>query len=80
MAVISSASVFSSGSRPANGKAILVPRSFLFKRFGLDYVRLAGKDGTTTDVVVQTGRPESAGDGSIEILSGLAAGDRLVQP
>jgi RND family efflux transporter MFP subunit len=61
-------------------QAILVPRSFLFKRFGLDYVRLAGKDGTTTDVVVQTGRPQSAGDGSIEILSGLAAGDRLAQP
>ena len=61
-------------------QTILVPRSFLFKRFGLDYVRLAGKDGATTDVVVQTGRPQGAGDGSIEILSGLAAGDRLVQP
>jgi RND family efflux transporter MFP subunit len=61
-------------------QAILVPRNFLFKRFGLDYVRLAGKDGTTTDVVVQTGHPQGAGDDSIEILSGLAAGDRLVQP
>ena len=61
-------------------QAVLVPRSFVFKRFGLDYVRLAGKDGTATDVVVQTGRAESTGDGAIEILSGLAPGDRLVQP
>lgn len=62
-------------------QAFLVPRRFLFKRFGLDYVRLAGKDGTATDVVVQTGRAESAGDDdAIEILAGLSAGDRLVQP
>jgi RND family efflux transporter MFP subunit len=61
-------------------QAVLVPRSFVFKRFGLDYVRLSGKDGTASDVVVQTGRAESTGDGAIEILSGLAPGDRLVQP
>ena len=61
-------------------QAILVPRRFVFKRFGLDYVRLAGKDGTTTNVVVQTGRAESTGDDSIEILLGLTAGDQLVQP
>ena len=60
--------------------AILVPRGFLLKRYGLDYVRLAGKDGTTTDVVVQTGHVDSTGDGSIEILAGLASGDRLVLP
>jgi RND family efflux transporter MFP subunit len=61
-------------------QTFVVPRRFLFKRFGLDYVRLAGKDGTTADVVVQTGRTEGTRDDSIEILAGLAAGDRLVQP
>ena len=61
-------------------QAVLVPRSFVFKRYGLNYVRVAGKNGAATDVVVQTGRAESAGDGSIEILSGLTAGDQLVQP
>ncbi len=33
-----------------------VPGSYVFKRFGLDYVRLKKTDGSTADVVVQTGR------------------------
>jgi len=60
----------------------LVPRSFIFKRYGLDYVRLTAKDGSTEDVVVQTGR-NLADEGSgemIEVLAGLEAGDRLVRP
>lgn len=61
-------------------QTIVVPRQFVTKRFGLDYVRLASKDGTTTDVIVQTGRINGSGGGTIEILAGLSAGDRLVQP
>jgi hypothetical protein len=58
--------------------AFLVPRAFVFKRFGLDYVRLAGRDGGT-DVVVQTGS-EVRPDDKIEILAGVAPGDKLVRP
>lgn len=59
-----------------------VPRAYVFKRFGLDFVRLAGKDGEHTDVIVQTGREEKIADGKnkIEVLAGVAQGDRLVAP
>lgn len=57
------------GTRPA----IIVPPEFLFRRFGLNYVRLA--DGT--DVVVQPGQRRPEG---VEILSGLQSGDELVMP
>jgi RND family efflux transporter MFP subunit len=52
----------------------LVPPDFLFRRFGLTYAKL--KDGP--DVVVQPG--QSMQDGTVEILSGLKAGDILVTP
>ncbi|TAN59313.1 MAG: efflux RND transporter periplasmic adaptor subunit [Rhodospirillales bacterium] len=52
----------------------LVPSDFLFRRFGLAYVRL--KDGP--EVVVQPG--QAMPDGTVEILSGLKAGDLLVTP
>lgn len=60
----------------------VVPRTLVFKRFGLDYVRLEKPDGTTTDVVVQTGRglKDASGRDEIEILAGVAAEDVLVQP
>lgn len=62
--------------------AYVVPRSYVFRRFGIDYVRLDRGGGGSADVVVQTGRPLEGADGgqSIEILTGIAAGDRLVQP
>lgn len=62
--------------------AYVVPRSYVFRRFGIDYVRLDRGGGGSADVVVQTGRPLEGRDGgqSIEILTGIAAGDRLVQP
>ena len=68
----------SAGMRPA----LLVPRAYVFERFGVDYVRLRRKDGTHADVIVQTGRKTQAADGQerVEVLAGLAAGDRLVQP
>jgi RND family efflux transporter MFP subunit len=61
-------------------KAYLVPQSLVFRRYGLDYVRLSTPAGTTSDVVVQTGRAGAAANGMIEILSGVATGDELVQP
>jgi RND family efflux transporter MFP subunit len=63
--------------------AIIVPRAYLFKRFGLDYARIQGTDGKTVDAVVQLGQPphlEDQGAGLIEVLAGLRPGDRLVKP
>lgn len=59
----------------------LVPRSFIFKRYGLDYVRLEAKGGSPEDVVVQTGRSaDDAATEMVEVLAGLEAGDKLVRP
>ena len=59
----------------------VVPRDYIFKRFGLDYVRLQKDDGTIADVVVQTGRDVKNGAANeIEVLSGVHAGDKLVRP
>jgi len=54
-------------------QALVLPEKFIFRRFGVSYVRL--KSGE--DVVVQVGQPV---DGGIEILSGLRAGDVAVMP
>jgi len=63
-------------------QGFVVPSAFLTTRFGTDYVTLQQGDGKTIEVPVQRGRdtrltgiPEA-----IEILSGIAAGDVLVQP
>jgi RND family efflux transporter MFP subunit len=63
-------------------RAYVVPRDFVFSRYGLDYVRLAGEDGAQADVVVQTGRTIKGADGAerVEVLAGVTAGDRLVRP
>jgi RND family efflux transporter MFP subunit len=66
------------GTRPG----FVVPGSFIETRFGLDYVRLRGPDGSVADAPVQQGEPQpspTTPDG-IEILSGVHAGDVLVQP
>jgi hypothetical protein len=61
--------------------AIIIPRDYVFRRYGLDYVKLASADGAPADVVVQPGRPITfEGEAGIEILSGLVPGDRLVRP
>jgi RND family efflux transporter MFP subunit len=61
--------------------AIVVPREYVFRRFGLDFVRLQLQDGKTADIVVQPGQPVRLdGEGDIEILAGLKAGDKLVRP
>ena len=61
--------------------AIVVPSSFIVTRFGIDYARVR-KDGEVIDVPVQRGRlmPRPDMPDALEILSGLKAGDVLVQP
>ncbi|HET6183295.1 MAG TPA: efflux RND transporter periplasmic adaptor subunit [Acetobacteraceae bacterium] len=63
-------------------RTYVVPADFVFTRSGLDFVMLRGPDGTTTEVPVQTGRPlpTPAMPDGLEILSGLAPGEVLVQP
>ncbi len=63
-------------------RTIVVPSAYLFRRFGLDYVRLDESGGKSIDVVVQPGQPASLEDGGAgtEVLAGLKQGDRLVRP
>ena len=67
----------SAGSR----EVLLIPPDYTFRRFGLHYVRLA-RDGTAPlEVVVELGQQrENDGQAMVEVLSGLAEGDRLVRP
>ena len=55
-------------------QAIIIPRRFVSTRFGVDYIRLARGEETP----VQTAPGPDAG--TVEILSGLVAGDRIVPP
>lgn len=63
-------------------RAIVVPASFVFTRFGLDYVRLKGRDEAVLDTPVQRGLPlpTPAMPDGLQILSGLSAGEVLVRP
>jgi RND family efflux transporter MFP subunit len=63
-------------------RAYIVPAHFILTRFGLDYAKLRGADGKTIEVPVQRGREHPRPDmpDALEILSGLHAGDVLVQP
>lgn len=67
----------SGGERPA----FVIPSSYVKTRFGIDYVELRQGDGTI-DVPVQRGRDRPTPDlpDGLEILSGIRAGDQLVQP
>lgn len=56
---------------------IFIPAAFIDTRYGVDYVRVQSADEAPHDVVVQRG--ETRGD-AVEILSGVSAGDVLVQP
>ena len=58
-------------------QTFIVPSSYVYRRAGVNYVRLAGGD----EIVVQPGEIREAGDApSVEILSGLKEGDTLVAP
>jgi RND family efflux transporter MFP subunit len=67
----------SGGSRPA----FVIPSSYVTTRFGVDYVKLR-QDERAVMVPVQRGREMPSPDlaNGLEILSGIRAGDRLVQP
>lgn len=56
-------------------QALVVPRSYLVTRYGIDYARLVRPDGTPSDIPVQTTAGPSAS--TVEILAGLRAGDVL---
>ena len=58
-------------------RTIIVPASYVYRRAGVNYVRLASGD----EVVVQPGETRDDGDvKGVEILAGLKDGDRLVAP
>lgn len=62
--------------------AIVVPTTFVFRRFGLDYVRLAADKGAPIDIVVQLGEaaPIAGSEPGIEVLAGLKPGDTVLKP
>ena len=62
--------------------AVVVPQQFVVSRGGYDFVALAQPQGPPLDVVVQLGRPivVAGSPPEVEILSGLSAGDAVVQP
>lgn len=61
--------------------SFVLPRELTFKRFGLDFVRLAAAD-RPVDVVVQLGEavPEDTQGQLVEVLAGLKAGDKVLRP
>ncbi len=63
-------------------QSFIVPGSFIITRFGIDYARIRKSDNTIIDVPVQRGRelPRPYMPDALESLSGLKAGDTLVQP
>ena len=62
----------------AKRKALMVPASALITRLGLDYVRVSEDDQTVLRTVVPGDHSSIDGKDMVEILSGLAVGDRVV--
>ncbi|EGF90021.1 efflux transporter, RND family, MFP subunit [Asticcacaulis biprosthecium C19] len=58
------------GRRPA----VVLPRSYVQTRYGLDYVRLVQPDGHVVETTVETTDYDAT---QIEIIGGLNSGDRL---
>lgn len=58
-------------------QGIVIPRRYVTTRFGIDYVRLVRRDGAAETPVQTAPGPDAD---SLEILSGLAAGDVLALP
>ena len=61
--------------------AFVIPSNFVTTRFGIDYVHIRAAD-RIIDTPVQRGRelPSPELPNGLEILSGIRAGDQLVQP
>ena len=58
-------------------RTLVVPASYVYRRAGVNYVRLAGGD----EIVVQPGEPRDIGETKgVEILAGLKDGDTLAAP
>ncbi len=64
------------GIRIGQRQALVVPRRYVSTRYGIDYVRLVGKDGAVSETPVQTTAAPTAAD--VELLSGVRPGDVLV--
>jgi RND family efflux transporter MFP subunit len=66
------------GQRPT----ILVPKSLIITRSGIDYVKIWIANSGTLEVPVQRGEEHNVrgGPAMLEILSGLNTGDRLLKP
>lgn len=61
--------------------AFMVPKAMIFTRFGVDFVTVKLAEGKLADIAVQVGRNQALDAGVMtEILSGIEAGDILVQP
>lgn len=56
-------------------RAVIVPRTFVTTRYGIDYVTVVEKGGRASTVSVQIAA--TAEPGQVEILSGVGAGDTL---
>jgi RND family efflux transporter MFP subunit len=63
-------------------QAIVIPGNYIQTRFVNDYVSIKGTAGAAFDVPVQRGQlaPQSDIANGVEILTGLKAGDIVVQP
>lgn len=61
-------------------KVISIPPSLVTKRFGLDYVRIAGDKGGSVETVVQLGQAVGSDPAkpAVEVLAGLKPGDVLL--
>lgn len=64
----------------ARREAIVVPPQAIMTRNGIDYVRIATEDEPAEVAVIPGARRETPGGPGIEILSGLAWGDRVLLP
>ena len=56
-------------------QALIVPRTYVVTRFGIDYARLVRADNTVSETPIQTTAGPTAA--KVEVLSGLRAGDVL---
>jgi hypothetical protein len=64
------------GERPA----LLVPAAALAKRFGIDFVRVKAGEGEVERAVITGEAADVGGTPSVEILTGLVAGDEVILP
>ena len=64
----------------ARRNVIAIPQSAVVTRYGVDYVKVAGPQGEADVAVISGAKVDADGVASVEILSGLSAGDRVIAP